>query len=114
MRISDWSSDVCSSDLAAQARAGVRLRSHRDRRVPSRPGLPPARRRHHAPYRAGGAERRAGGACPGAGGRRGEKVARKGGGEGKGVSVRVVLRWRRYSKNKRNNNRLQLMPTQKN
>src|SRR3546814_4197592 len=50
-----------SGKHAAQARAGVRLRSHRNRRVPSRPGLPPARRRHHAPDRAGGAERRAGG-----------------------------------------------------
>src|SRR3546814_11232536 len=32
MRISDWSSDVCSSDLAPDARAGTRRRLRRHRR----------------------------------------------------------------------------------
>src|SRR3546814_4995831 len=53
MRISDWSSDVCSSDLAPDRDAAARVRTG-DRRDIRRPGtrwgaaLAPGRRRGHA------------------------------------------------------------------
>src|SRR3546814_21146701 len=52
MRISDWSSDVCSSDLAA-LRADRRRRRARtdDRRQPRRSAQPPRRRRAALPAR---------------------------------------------------------------
>src|SRR3546814_4250821 len=42
MRISDWSSDVCSSDLGALSRSGPGARPHRLRlQARARPGRPP-------------------------------------------------------------------------
>src|SRR3546814_13592463 len=108
MRISDWSSDVCSSDLAA--RHGF-VRACRGRlsgdapvaqgpsdAIPA-PGLRGGRRAELRPD-CGGEERDAGEA-----GRRGAGD-RKSVGEGKGVSVRVDLSGgRRIKKKKRSKTR---------
>src|SRR3546814_16105856 len=85
MRISDWSSDVCSSDLRDAARAGrngcVRARATRRR---SRVGRRPRANR---------------GGCRGRGRRDGSQD-RKSVVEGKSVSVRVDLGGRRIIKKK--------------
>src|SRR3546814_7724112 len=43
MRISDWSSDVCSSDLVGRRRRTPRLLRHRNLAGPARLGLRPGR-----------------------------------------------------------------------
>src|SRR3546814_15017499 len=120
MRISDWSSDVCSSDLADERRCATRLHSRARRsaepaRRMARPGgqralgqflpehrrdarsrlCPPApRRRHRLSDRGGGADPRR----P----RRGPAAARKSAVSGKRGSVRVDLGGRRIIKKKKN------------
>src|SRR3546814_4460839 len=57
MRISDWSSDVCSSDLAGHAAEERRTAADRDRHRPQRAAQPLAGRRRGRGRR-GGEERR--------------------------------------------------------
>src|SRR3546814_20694327 len=106
MRISDWSSDVCSSDLRHDPRRGQPGARHD-------PG--PARHRHPAGTRrgrrgpsGGGGERRAGPGTAGKGHHHGPlprrgRVDRKSVGEGKGGAVSVDLGGRRILKNKNKN-----------
>src|SRR3546814_10947273 len=86
MRISDWSSDVCSSDLQARMPIGIRCRKVFDLRA--------AVRRHHnhrADYRDSIiSEKRSGE----------DEPDRKSDVEGKGVSVRVDPGGRRILKKK--------------
>src|SRR3546814_20830502 len=95
MRISDWSSDVCSSDLLAQCLADLRHRAIAGPRLWAVAGLA-------AGFRL--ARRRSGGADPA---RRRTRAADDGGGDearseerrvGKRVSVRVDLGGRRTIK----------------
>src|SRR3546814_2921652 len=58
MRISDWSSDVCSSDLCARARLPRRPRTRRARRGPGAEGRHAACRGRHAVARRPRAARR--------------------------------------------------------
>src|SRR3546814_17730240 len=111
MRISDWSSDVCSSDLAAgrYRRAGAHFRAlRRDtgrQLCPRRP-----RRTGPDPIAAAGTGRRARPAATAAepgrevAARRGQLSAldRKSVVQGKSVSVRVDLGGRRIIKKKKN------------
>src|SRR3546814_13033634 len=87
MRISDWSSDVCSSDL-------LRLRHRRHDR--DRGDRPPAHDGRVAQPRHG---RRGDG--PAHGLDRAPRRDRKSGGEGKSVSVRVDIGWGRIHKKKK-------------
>src|SRR3546814_18682937 len=103
MRISDWSSDVCSSDLRSPAPAHardrdrcrqLRLRPY-ERHRPGGRGRAGARRGFLLPRRARLPLRSAaGGGAAGAGGR----PARKSVVSGKSVSVRLVLGWWRTLK----------------
>src|SRR3546814_19025259 len=47
MRISDWSSDVCSSDLAACGCNRLDCKKSRDNEPPARSWKPPASQRRH-------------------------------------------------------------------
>src|SRR3546814_9699687 len=58
MRISDWSSDVCSSDLAGDAALSVVPRRGADRRRPARPSRLPRLRVGHGPFVLGDAAAR--------------------------------------------------------
>src|SRR3546814_14356378 len=99
MRISDWSSDVCSSDLAARPRRGDQA---------AQAAREPARQHRDDPRVAGAGEAqgRCGGGTP-AGGPRGGRAASGGAADrksvvsGKSVSVRVDLGGRGIS-NKKN------------
>src|SRR3546814_20042890 len=100
MRISDWSSDVCSSDLDARARThAARPRPpevHLERQGPPPPegplGAPEPLHLPAAPEEPGGA---------GEGGAGGERRDRKSVVKGKSVSVRVDLGGRRIIKKKK-------------
>src|SRR3546814_20145019 len=107
MRISDWSSDVCSSDLCGQgqvARALRRLRCGvRDRRGPVQPEYPGHEGALARPFtraRCLGLAR--GGVLSG---------DRKSGVEGKSVSVRVDLGGRRIIKKKKSRERREKLHT---
>src|SRR3546814_13305972 len=110
MRISDWSSDVCSSDLGVdQAEMKVDAVAHRiDRRLGREAGLPAANARDFAHDLAngdgavGGGDRIGGGASDPelVGAEFGEHADRKRDGEGKSVAVRVDLGGCRSLKNK--------------
>src|SRR3546814_12375082 len=101
MRISDWSSDVCSSDLLLRATGGVGavawtvrhpLRVPAIRRVPRRTGGLPDADRHRGLATGGPRPDERPGPNGGA--------DRKSVGEGKSVSVRVDLGGRRILKKK--------------
>src|SRR3546814_15913708 len=112
MRISDWSSDVCSSDLGVRVRAGLVEAGHEHAAaVVAHRLTPPA---PHAEVAAAGAEQGARvvarpgqlvlDQCPAVGG---EGEDRKSVVEGKSVSVRVDLGGRRIipkKTNKKQNN----------
>src|SRR3546814_13312235 len=88
LRISDWSSDVCSSDLPPLLRAGTRRRRTTMSSTPNSPKWTTTRRKlmclpRHDCY-----------------GRDGVGTERKSLVEGKSVSVRVELGGRRISKKK--------------
>src|SRR3546814_10709557 len=91
MRISDWSSDVCSSDLASRAAAGRRAGLFRG--PPAEPAAASLDARRGPPLRP--VLRRA--AVPG---HRPHHGDRKSVGSGKSVSVRVDLGGRRIIKKK--------------
>src|SRR3546814_18556841 len=93
MRISDWSSDVCSSDLAGPGLEGFEADA-------GRPGG------LHLPGGGGGPGRIADERCAD-GDRAGAGEERKSVVEGKSVSVRVDLGGRRIIKKKKSNNHLQ-------
>src|SRR5262249_58147411 len=82
--VSDWSSDVCSSDLAGQADDGVRQEQGReaDEGRGDRPAAAPAVRPGRQGQGRGGDPQGAGGAG-GRAGRGGRRRDRKRGGEGK-------------------------------
>src|SRR3546814_19284190 len=120
MRISDWSSDVCSSDLVVDAKHHVRI--HLDETaiaVPGETGIARRRRKpldrlvveaqvQHRVHHAGHGYARAGA-------HRHQKRDRKSGGEGKSVSVRVDLGGRRIIKKKKQQSQQESMkPTMKN
>src|SRR3546814_17246518 len=90
MRMSDWSSDVCSSDLRARSSRAVRCR----------PGDRSSRQRNCA-CRCAAQRHRGRAARPG---RRGVPIDRKSVVEGKSVSVRVDLGGRRIIKKKKKYN----------
>src|SRR3546814_19239758 len=106
MRISDWSSDVCSSDLAggrSRSGPGRRRCPGRGRRRDRRPG--PCGRRADRVGEAGGTRRSPDGRRRG-GANGGVAADRQGGGDrtsavsGKRVKVRVVIGGRRVIKKK--------------
>src|SRR3546814_17314747 len=95
MRISDWSSDVCSSDLSASWRSrGRRERKLRDRDE----HLRSVAEFHHiaSDHRSAGRRERTARYIV----KRATRLDRKSGVEGKSVSVRVDLGGRRIIKNK--------------
>src|SRR3546814_12317602 len=99
MRISDWSSDVCSSDLPGAARPAPGAGTPRGGRSIRPPRMHARHRRGEFPARAGRRARRRG---------RGDarvdlaRADRKSVVEGKSVSVRVDLGGRRIIKKKKN------------
>src|SRR3546814_12239285 len=109
MRISDWSSDVCSSDLRCRSRGFVRERGRKDNRcVRGLRACPLSgweRARQPATARGGETYGRLT-----AGGRNDGRRARdrKSGGSVKGVTVRVALGGRRIIKKKNQRRRRQL------
>src|SRR3546814_11951967 len=114
MRISDWSSDVCSSDLG-RAHAAPPPPAPPRHRPPRSSPAPPCRRRRRAVGGYGGRRRRSGscwawgiGSFPPLPCQRGKRGPgppdRKSVVEGKSVSVRVDLVGRRIIKKKKKNN----------
>src|SRR3546814_12128802 len=116
MRISDWSSDVCSSDLGADGRGARRLRRQARRpacggkcrgvRGALVPRLAPLPARRAIVRRQGQSLRRAARALPLSGERNAARgraglADRKRVGEGKSVSVRVYLGGRGINKKKK-------------
>src|SRR3546814_11267537 len=93
MRISDWSADVCSSDLAGRGGRGYDGRAGRARG--------PAPRRHHAPR--DGRRRQEAAVLPA---RRRRVQDRKSVVSGKSVSVRVDLGGRRIIKKTKSTQRV--------
>src|SRR3546814_8772663 len=96
VRISDWSSDVCSSDLAEPRSCRPRCRAAGALRSVPRGGIL-AERRQAAAFGLAGTR-----ACRGRTGEEEGRRDRKSGEEGKGGSGRVALGGRRSTKKQKN------------
>src|SRR3546814_20175185 len=105
MRISDWSSDVCSSDL--RCRSGRGTRSHGPAQGDQEPG-----RTAGTPQRAG-ARWRGGVALPALAFGRGAQGRSEEGSVGKECDSTCRMRWARYHKKTQNKIKKQIVKTDK-